>query len=154
MYIYIYIYIYTHTHTHTHTYIHIHTQNCFSFQCVPIVQNQSYASVLRLSYKINNRICVAGTNTDVQPQQREADERALFAGITSTEFMSPIRHFPICIPVRSVPAGLRLLPCPLVLEAAHTVFSSIRGGTPTRPILRKKNVTSHTCQALIVRDPF
>ena len=90
--------------------IYIHPQNCFSFQCVPIVQNQSYASVLRRRYKYRRAVS----------QQRQADERALFAGITSTEFMSPMRHFPICIPVRSVPAGLRLLPCPPVLQAVHT----------------------------------
>jgi hypothetical protein len=29
----------------------------------------------------------------------------LFPGITSTQFMSPTCHFPICIPVRSLPAS-------------------------------------------------
>lgn len=66
-------------------------------------------------------------------QQRQADERALFAGITRTEFMSPIRHFPIYIPVRSVPAALRLLPRPPVLEAVHT----------QAPSSKKKSYKSH-----------
>jgi hypothetical protein len=73
------------------------TQNCLSLQCVSTVQHQSYASVLRPSYKINNRICVAGTYTGVQYIYRCAVLTATPSKYTGVQYSQQHQvHIQVC----------------------------------------------------------
>lgn len=115
---------------YTHTYSELFFLPMCANRTKPIICIDSASFVLNKQSHLRRRYkyrCAAS-------QERKADERALFAGITRTEFMSPIRHFPICIPVRSVSAALRLLPRPPVLEAVHTQ-------APSSKIKKKLQIT-------------